>query len=73
MFGNEFSVLSNSERDRLRAQNIDVVFEQYNLIPYLNALKNIELAVYLARSPKKDISTQISQMISALRLPNANT
>ena len=70
VFGTELSALSNSQRDRFRAQNIGVVFQQFNLIPYLSVLKNIELAAYLARSPKKDISTHISQMVSALQLPH---
>jgi putative ABC transport system ATP-binding protein len=70
VFGTELSALSNSQRDRFRAQNIGVVFQQFNLIPYLSVLKNIELAAYLARSPKKDISTNISRMVSALQLPD---
>jgi putative ABC transport system ATP-binding protein len=70
VLGTELSSLSNSQRDRFRAQNIGVVFQQFNLIPYLSVLKNIELAAYLAKSPKKDISTHISRMVSVLQLPH---
>lgn len=70
LFGTDLSALSNSERDRFRAQNIGVVFQQFNLIPYLSVLKNIELAAYLARAPKKDISAHINRMVSALQLPH---
>ncbi|MCF2947506.1 ATP-binding cassette domain-containing protein [Paraglaciecola aquimarina] len=70
LFGNELSDLSNSQRDRFRAENIGVVFQQFNLIPYLSVAKNIELAVYLAKSSKQDLQASIKQFVSALNLPS---
>lgn len=70
LFGNQLSELSNSQRDRFRAENIGVVFQQFNLIPYLSVTKNIELAVYLAKSSKQTLNARIMQLMLALNLPN---
>lgn len=40
--------LSNSQRDKWRARHMGVVFQQFNLIPYLDAVSNIQLATWLA-------------------------
>jgi len=47
--------LSNRQRDVYRAQNIGVVFQSFNLIPYLSVWKNIELAVHLANARRSKI------------------
>lgn len=44
----ELSQLSTAKRDRFRAQNIGMVFQQFNLIPYLSSLDNVVLAASLA-------------------------
>ena len=71
LFGTEMSTLSNSSRDRFRAENIGVVFQQFNLIPYLSVEKNIELAVYLAKSSKQQLAEPLQQLMAALKLPNS--
>lgn len=43
--------LSPSKRDRFRADHIGVVFQQFNLLPYLSALENV--VVSCAFSPRK--------------------
>jgi len=44
----DITTLKPSKRDRFRAQHIGVVFQQFNLIPYLSVLDNIRLAMYFA-------------------------
>lgn len=70
LFGTDICALSNSKRDRFRAENIGVVFQQFNLIPYLSVLKNIELAVYLAKSSKRNIRDELKELAAALKLPD---
>ena len=41
------------QRDRFRANNIGYVFQQFNLIPYLSAIENIELASHFAKKMAK--------------------
>ena len=60
--------MSNSQRDRFRAQNIGVVFQTFNLVPYLSVLKNIELAVYFAKSDKQHLTARIEQLLNKLNL-----
>ncbi|MDU0353738.1 ABC transporter ATP-binding protein [Paraglaciecola aquimarina] len=70
LLGTDIGQLSNNQRDRFRAENIGVVFQQFNLIPYLSVAKNVELAVYLAKSPKPDLDKTIKQLMLALKLPS---
>ena len=39
----EVSALAASKRDQIRADSIGFIFQQFNLIPYLNALENVLL------------------------------
>lgn len=42
--GLDTSALSEQERTRVRREKIGLVFQQFHLIPYLNALENVMLA-----------------------------
>ena len=44
VLGQDMSKLSQTERDTFRANNIGVIFQQFNLSPYLSAEQNILLA-----------------------------
>jgi len=68
VLGTDISKLSNRQRDRFRAQNIGYVFQQFNLIPYLNAVDNIRLAAQF--SNKKQQSNLQSDINSLLRSLN---
>jgi putative ABC transport system ATP-binding protein len=46
--GTDISRLGESERARLRAERIGVVFQSGNLIPFLTAIENVELAMGIA-------------------------
>lgn len=52
VLGENISLLSPSKRNRFRAQHIGMVFQQFNLIPYLSAIDNIVLAANLAKQHK---------------------
>jgi putative ABC transport system ATP-binding protein len=49
VFGQRLGKMTNSQRDGIRANNVGYVFQQFNLIPYLNAIDNIQLANYLSK------------------------
>ena len=44
ILGDDIAKQSTRQRDRFRAAHLGVVFQQFNLIPYLSALDNILLA-----------------------------
>jgi putative ABC transport system ATP-binding protein len=46
--GTDISRLGESERARMRAERIGVVFQSGNLIPFLSAVENVELAMSIA-------------------------
>jgi putative ABC transport system ATP-binding protein len=48
VLGQELSALSPAKRDRFRAQHIAVIFQQFNLIPYLTVTENLRLALRIA-------------------------
>lgn len=52
VLGEHLHQMNASARDRFRAQHMGYVFQQFNLIPYLNAIENIELAACFAPKPK---------------------
>lgn len=68
LLGQTFSSLSNRKRDQFRAKHIGVVFQQFNLIPYLTVLQNIMVAGYFANK-SEDIEQRATQMLIALKLP----
>jgi putative ABC transport system ATP-binding protein len=44
VLGQDLGALRGWRRDRFRARHIGVIFQQFNLIPYLNGIDNIRLA-----------------------------
>lgn len=42
--GQNLSALGRGARDRFRADHLGVIFQQFNLLPYLDARANVELA-----------------------------
>lgn len=70
VFGQRLDKMSNSERDSFRANNIGYVFQQFNLIPYLNAIDNIQLANYLSNQTSQPyLDDEIKQLLVSLNLP----
>lgn len=70
VFGQRLDKMSNSERDSFRANNIGYVFQQFNLIPYLNAIDNIQLANYLSNQTSQPyLDDEIKQLLASLNLP----
>lgn len=43
LLGQSLPALSGAARDRLRADHIGLIFQQFNLIPYLSVLDNVRL------------------------------
>ena len=48
------SLLSGSERRKIRLLRMGFVFQTFNLLPTLNALENVELPMALAGNPQKE-------------------
>lgn len=68
ILGTNLTRLGNRQRDRFRARHIGIVFQQFNLIPYLDVETNIRLAAYFGKSPAKDIRARIHSVLDSLGL-----
>ncbi len=64
-----FSSLPARKRDKFRARHIGVVFQQFNLIPHLTVMKNIELAAHFAGN-RSGVTESASRLIASLQLPS---
>jgi len=51
VLGTDLAGLTGGQRDRFRADHMGVIFQQFNLVPYLNPLDNVLLPCRL--SPKR--------------------
>lgn len=50
--------MGHRQRDQFRADHIGYVFQQFNLIPYLNAIENIQLASHFCKREKTGAAQQ---------------
>ena len=64
--------LGATERDRFRADNIGIIFQQFNLLPYAKVIDNILLPLYFSKkrsSRVKDPIISAKKICNSLRLP----
>jgi putative ABC transport system ATP-binding protein len=54
VLGDDIAKMSTRQRDRFRGANLGVVFQQFNLIPYLSALDNVLLAARFGSASMSD-------------------
>lgn len=72
LLGHDLGQTPGAARDRLRADHIGLVFQQFNLIPYLSALDNVRLPCrFSARRRREagDVEAAARQLLTALDLP----
>lgn len=65
VLGHDLNRLSGRQRDRLRANEIGYIFQQFNLLPYLSALQNVLLAAQFAPARRQRIAAQGLRVVEA--------
>lgn len=61
--------LNNRQRDKFRAKNFGIIFQQFNLIPYLNIIDNLNLRIeFLPEERKQYAVQQIPALLERLQL-----
>jgi putative ABC transport system ATP-binding protein len=76
--GVDFSRASPTLRDRIRADSLGVIFQQFNLLPYLSVAENVQLSLSfsaLRRQQSRAIygseAQQAEHLLNALGLPRS--
>lgn len=67
VMGERLDQMGDRQRDHFRANHVGYVFQQFNLIPYLHAIDNIQLASYFSEgdgtgSVRDEIATLLSRL-----------
>lgn len=68
ILGRDVSDLSDSEASRLRLKEIGIIPQQFNLIPHLTVLENIELPLYLQGVKKHEREAKALEMLKRFGL-----
>ncbi|PHR51258.1 MAG: methionine ABC transporter ATP-binding protein [Robiginitomaculum sp.] len=72
--GTNVTTLSGAARDKLRAEQIGVIFQQFNLLPFGTVSDNIMLPLRFAPERRKragDAATEVENLCTALGLPRS--
>ena len=70
--GTDLTALSGAARDRFRAEQIGVIFQQFNLLPFGSVADNICLPLRFAPKRRRragNTSIEVATLLSALNLP----
>ena len=71
--GNTINKLSSKTKDEYRADNIGIIFQQFNLLPYANVVDNVLLPLYFSQARSKNIVNKRAaalELFKRLRLPD---
>ncbi|GBL03710.1 ABC transporter ATP-binding protein [Glaciecola sp. KUL10] len=74
VLGQELGQLSPSQTDAFRAKHLGVVFQQFNLIPYLSVFDNLKTAAYFASDDaqhSENLLERCQQICQSLKLPDS--
>jgi putative ABC transport system ATP-binding protein len=66
--GTELGSLSSKLRTEFRARQVGFIFQQFNLIPNLNARENVELVLEYADWPKAERTARAEEMLKLVGL-----
>ena len=71
LLGQALERLSGAQRDRLRADHMGVIFQQFNLLPYLSVRENIQLPCEFSKKRRRqaaDLNASTTHLLQHLGL-----
>jgi len=72
LLGHDLAALGTAARDRLRADHVGYIFQQFNLLPYLSVLDNVRLPCrFSARRAAQAAPGEAERLLAALGLDAA--
>ena len=76
MLGTDLTGLSSGQRDRFRADHMGVIFQQFNLVPYLTTLENVTLPCRLSQKRRAralpSAGQEAESLLTALGIPQSH-
>ncbi len=72
ILGKRLDKMSQRQCDRFRAKRIGYVFQQFNLIPYLNAVENVQLPTHFCQHGKASARQEIEGLLAKLNVSPDN-
>ena len=74
ILGQDLNTLSNQQRDSFRGDHLGVIFQQFNLLPFLSVRENIQLPLGFSKkrlAQNINANEAISSLLESLGLPLA--
>jgi len=71
--GDNLRELSDNERTSYRAQHMGFIFQDYNLLPVLSAVENVELPLLISRVPGRKARKRALEMLEQVGLSDRAT
>lgn len=71
LLGQDLARLNSRRRDRYRAAHVGLVFQQFNLVSYLNVAENILLAAHFNGRSGKQVEARMHELLLTLGLDGA--
>lgn len=68
VLGSSLNTMGSRQRDRFRAEHIGIVFQQFNLIPFLTVLGNLRLAARFAKRAQEFSEGRAVELLESLNL-----
>lgn len=73
VLGERLDKMNARQRDRFRANHIGYIFQQFNLIPYLGAVDNIQLArQFSKKNTQSTLFNEIKSLLTTFHIPEAD-
>jgi putative ABC transport system ATP-binding protein len=66
--GKDISLLSENQLAQLRGKTIGFIFQEFNLLDYLNALENVALPMIFQQIPKKEREKKAREILKSVGL-----
>ena len=67
ILGTDLAALGGAARDRFRADHIGIIFQQFNLLPFLNVIENVTLACRFSPRRTQQVGDPAAEAARLLR------